>query len=118
MFGRVKKEEIHDYTPYKDLWMSINALGWAIEGKARHVKTVLAAMEYYPEGADKEAERKELECARNSLLCAIADYDGRLAELKQMFRSCHEQIMESRQWEWNPEQWPTSHEVVRRVVNS
>lgn len=118
MFGRIKKEEIHDYTPYKDLWMSINTLGWAIEAKARHVKTVLAAVEYYPEGADKDAEREELAISQRALMGAIAAYDDSLSELKRMFNTCREQIAESRQKEWNPEQWPTSHEWVRRVVNS
>lgn len=79
------------------------------------VWTVLSrkiAAEVYPDGADKESARKELEYARKVVLNCVADYDLSKKELVDYINS---NIFET------TKDWPTvvmirkSHDIVERA---
>ena len=114
LFGH-KKPEVRNCTIYEDMWTSLIEKRSAVQEAAVYVRKVLNAIDLYPEGADKEAERRELARAQNRLICVIADYDGRWAELKSYHMTHYTEIQESRQANWNPDQWPTSHQIVRNA---
>ena len=114
MFGQ-KKPEIRNHGIYKDMWDSMTEKSFAVQDAAVYVRKVLNAINLYPEGPDKEAEKRELTRAQNRLICVIADYDGSWAELKSFHIAHYAEIQETRQASWNPDQWPTSHQLVRNA---
>ena len=112
MFGN-KKVEIPNNTTYMDMWNDLTVKKFAIEDAVTYVKKVTKAIKLYPEGPDKEAEKRELAQAKKSLICAIGEYDGLLAELKNYYTNHYEELKDTRQADWRPGSRPTSHEIVR-----
>lgn len=114
MFG-FKKIEIPNNTTYMDMWNSLTETSFVVKDAAVYVRKVMNAINLYPEGPDKEAERRELARAQNRLICVIADYDGKWSDLKSYHITHYAEIQESRQASWNPDLLPTSHQLVRNA---
>lgn len=114
MFGS-KTKKIRNHDRYNDMWNNLTEISFALQDAALYVRKVMNAIELYPEGPDKEAEKRELVQAKERLIYAIADYDGRRAELTNFYLSHLSELEGTRQIDWRPSQWPTSHQIVRNA---
>ena len=112
LFGH-KKPEIRNCAIYEDMWTSLIEKRSAVQEAAAYVRKVLNAIDLYPEGADKKAERRELARAQKRLLGAVADYDGRRAELIDFYTNHRRELEGTNQINWRADNWPTSHDIVR-----
>ena len=78
---------------------------YSIRERAKRVIICNGAIDLYPEGADKEAAKKEAEKAKEFLLCAIGHYD----DLRRQYLEANKEKGERRttvHYSCNP---PTSH---------
>ena len=59
------------------------ATAFAIRERAKRVIICNGAIDLYPEGADKEAAKRDAEQAKNLLLCSVGHYDDLLRQYKE-----------------------------------
>ena len=113
---RKKNEGAWNHIGYMDMWNSLTEKSFVIEEAVDYVRRVMKAVEVYPEGPDKEAEKRELAHAKELLICAVADYDGQLAELRSFYENHYDDLKYTKQADWRPSQRPTSHQIIRNCI--
>ena len=81
---------------------------FAIRERAKKVIVCNGAIDLYPEGADKEAAKREAERAKNLLLCSIGHYD----DLRRQYLEAFAENGERNTTVYWTRECKTSHEWV------
>ena len=123
MWFKKKVKEVEEIDErFLDMWAEMLNLQDYLEEGVQKVQEVLRAVELYPEGADKEAEKKLVIERQQSLLGRVAYYDDKRQQLFDYMRRKNGCIA------WNWPQYETggrtyyamnvlsSHEVIRKFV--
>lgn len=123
MWFKKKVKEVEEIDErFLEMWREMLGLQDYLEEGAQKVQEVLRAVELYPEGADKEAEKKLVAERQQALLGRVAYYDEKRQELFDYMRRKNGSIA------WNWPQYETggrayyamnvlsSHEVIRKFV--
>lgn len=76
------------------------------------------AVDMYPEGPDKRTAQKDLEEARQSLVCAIGSMDARRQEMIDYYTANFEKIKENYYNLRDPHDYSTSHRLVECTVRN
>ena len=72
------------------------------------------AIEVYPEGADKQTAKEDLEVAQQKLICAIGSMDARRQEMINYYTTNLEKLKDENYK--SPQFYSTSHETVEWAI--
>ena len=115
---KIKEENINKYydekyTEYVSLFKTAQQ---NLRDSAENVLTKKLAVEIYPEGADKEQAKQDLEKAQHSLICHIGAMDARRQEMLEYYTKWYEEL---KPFNWrSPYDYGTSHETIECVVTN
>ena len=124
MWFKKKVKEVEEIDErFLDMWAEMLNLQDYLEEGVQKVQEVLRAVELYPEGADKEAEKKLVIERQQSLLGRVAYYDDKRQQLFDYMR----QRNGAMGWNWPHYETgghtyyainvPSSHEVIRKAAS-
>lgn len=107
----MKKKIYNSYDEsYKELWNAVLDARTRLREAAHKVIIRQGVINLYPAGPDQEKAIKDCEEAKQSLLCAIGHYDGRMQELNEDYNKFSAKFEECRTW--HPTRMITSHEII------
>lgn len=120
MFGKKnnKEENVNKYydekyTEYVRLFKDAQE---NVRGGVENVLTKKLAIEVYPEGADKERAKQDLEKAQHSLICHVGAMDARRQEMLEYYTKWYEKL---KPFNWrSPYDYGTSHETIECAVKN
>lgn len=118
MFKRKLPQEIEtveDRTRIR-LHKEVSDLSIRIREEVRRVVVKEGAANLYPEGADKDAAKKEAERAKYSLICAVGAFDVAIAEYRKFCQDNLEKFITTSNYSslvnWN------SHQIIESEYES
>lgn len=117
MFGK-KNVVVETATDRKmqELWLEGLEASSTLEERAHKVIERNGVIDLYPEGADKEAAKRDAEEAKRLLLCAIGHYDSVIAEITRLYKE-HKGDLVVRS-EYRPDRWCSSHDKVEMAYRN